>query len=99
MGSSENERLEYKTPPPSYNSSLVQPVTPVPSTGESDRKTASLSSSLDTSLDLSKENKKKGVDLGDSLNGGHMSVNTSQEQGRALSGPLATINSTLLPGE
>lgn len=97
--SSENERLQYKTPPPSYNSALVQPVTPVPSTGESDRKTASLSSSLDTSLDLSKENKKKGVDLGDSLNGGHMSVNTSQEQGQALSGPPATINGTLLPGE
>ena len=97
--SSENERLQYKTPPPSYNSALVQPVTPVPSTGESDRKTASLSSSLDTSLDLSKENKKKGVDLGDSLNGSHMSVNTGQEQGQALSGPPTTINGTLLPGE
>ena len=28
-----------------------------------------------------------------------MSVNTSQEQGQALSGPPATINGTLLPGE
>ncbi|XP_069327093.1 UV radiation resistance-associated gene protein isoform X1 [Eulemur rufifrons] len=97
--SSENERLQYKTPPPSYNSALAQPVTTVPSTGESERKTTSLSSSLDTSLDFSKENKKKGVDLGDSLNGGHVSVHTSQEQAEALSGHPATVNGTLLPSE
>ncbi|XP_024611023.1 UV radiation resistance-associated gene protein-like [Neophocaena asiaeorientalis asiaeorientalis] len=97
--SSENERLQYKTPPPSYSSALAQPVTTVPSTGESERKTTSLSSSLDTSLDFSKENKKKGVDLSDSFNGGHGSVNTSQEQGQALPGPPATVNGTLLPSE
>uniref|UniRef100_A0A9L0T5R4 UV radiation resistance associated n=1 Tax=Equus caballus TaxID=9796 RepID=A0A9L0T5R4_HORSE len=97
--SSENERLQYRTPPPSYKSAVAQPVTTVPSVGESERKTASLSSSLDTSLDFSKENKKKGVDLGDSLNGGHESVNTSQEQGEALSGHPATVNGTLLPSE
>lgn len=97
--SSENERLQYKTPPPSYNSALAQPVTTIPSVGESERKVTSLSSSLDTSLDFSKGNKKKGADVGDRLNGGHVSVNTSQEQEEARSGLPATVNGTLLPGE
>ncbi|XP_032022851.1 UV radiation resistance-associated gene protein [Hylobates moloch] len=97
--SSENERLQYKTPPPSYNSALAQPVTTVPSVGETERKITSLSSSLDTSLDFSKENKKKGEDLVGSLNGGHANVRPSQEQGEALSGHRATVNGTLLPSE
>ncbi|NP_001373600.1 UV radiation resistance-associated gene protein isoform 1 [Homo sapiens] len=97
--SSENERLQYKTPPPSYNSALAQPVTTVPSMGETERKITSLSSSLDTSLDFSKENKKKGEDLVGSLNGGHANVHPSQEQGEALSGHRATVNGTLLPSE
>lgn len=84
--SSENERLQYKTPPSSYDSALVQPVTTVPSVGESERKTASLSSSLDTSLDFSKENQKKEVDFSDSLNGSHVSVSTSREPGEAPRG-------------
>ncbi|XP_069891084.1 UV radiation resistance-associated gene protein isoform X2 [Dipodomys merriami] len=97
--SSENERLQYKTPPPSYNSALAQPGTATPPMRESERKTASLSSSLDTSLDFSKENKKKGVDLGDTLHGGHVSVDTSQEQREALSGHPATVNGTLPSSE
>lgn len=97
--SSENERLQYKTPPPSYNSALAQPATTIPSTGETERKTTGLSSSLDASLDFSKENQKKGVDLGDSMNGGHVSADTSQEPEAALSGHPATINGTLLPSE
>ncbi|EHB07726.1 UV radiation resistance-associated gene protein, partial [Heterocephalus glaber] len=96
--SSENERLQYKTPP-SYDSTLVQPVTTIPSVGESERKTAFLSSSLDTSLDFSKENQKKEVDFDDSLNSSHVSVNTSREPGEALSVHPATVNGTLLPGE
>ncbi|KAM9659297.1 UV radiation resistance-associated gene protein isoform 1-T1 [Trichechus inunguis] len=98
--SSENERLQYKTPPPSYNSALAQPVTAIPSMVASERKTTSLSSSLDTSLDFSKENKKKGVDLDNSLNAGHVSVNTSQEPAEeAPSGHPATVNGALLPSE
>ncbi|XP_024428302.2 UV radiation resistance-associated gene protein isoform X1 [Desmodus rotundus] len=97
--SSENERLQYKTPPPSCTSALAQPVPATPSLGESERKTTSLSSSLDTSLDFSKENQKKGVNLGDSLNGGHVGGKTSQEQGEALSGHPATVNGSLLPSE
>lgn len=97
--SSENERLQYKTPPPSYNSALGQPVTTVTSVGEAERKITSLSSSLDTSLDFSKENKKKGEDLVDSLNGGRVNVRPRQEQGEAPSEHQATVNGTLLPGE
>lgn len=97
--SSENERLHYKTPPPSYNSAVAQPGTTIPSLGEPERKTTSLSSSLDTSLDFSKENQKKGVDLGNSLNAGPVSVNTGQEQGEALPGHPATVNGSLLPSE
>lgn len=97
--SSENERLQYKTPPPSYNSALAQPVPAIPSMGESERKTTSLSSSLDTSLDFSKENKKKGVDLGDRLNGGPTSADTGLEPEAVLSGHAATVNGTLLPSE
>ncbi|XP_050612116.1 UV radiation resistance-associated gene protein isoform X1 [Macaca thibetana thibetana] len=97
--SSENERLQYKTPPPSYNSALAQPVTTVTSVGEAERNITSLSSSLDTSLDFSKENKKKGEDLVDSLNGGHVNVRPSQEQREAPSEHRATVNGTLLPGE
>ncbi|XP_023065137.1 UV radiation resistance-associated gene protein isoform X3 [Piliocolobus tephrosceles] len=97
--SSENERLQYKTPPPSYNSALAQPVTTVTSVGEAERKITSLSSSLDTSLDFSKENKKNGEDLVDSLNGGHVNVRPSQEQGEATSKHQATVNGTFLPSE
>ncbi|KAM6159473.1 UV radiation resistance-associated gene protein [Rhynchocyon petersi] len=97
--SSENERLQYKTPPPSYNSALAQPAATVPSLVESERKVASLSSSLDTSLDFSKENKKKGVDLDNSLNGGHVSVTASQEPEETSSGLPTTVNGTLLPSE
>ncbi|EPQ08305.1 UV radiation resistance-associated protein [Myotis brandtii] len=97
--SSENERLHYRTPPPSYNSAVAQPGPTTPSLGESERKTTTLSSSLDTSLDFSKENQKKGVDLGNSLNVGPVSVNTGQEQGEALPGHLATVNGSLLPSE
>lgn len=96
--SSENERLQYKTPPSSYNSALAQPVAAIPSLRESERKTTSLSSSLDTSLDFSKENQKK-VELGDSLSGGHVSVTTSQEPEEVLSGHPATVNGSLLPSE
>nr|XP_004656317.2 UV radiation resistance-associated gene protein isoform X1 [Jaculus jaculus] len=97
--SSEDERLQYKTPPPSYSSASAQPGTAKPSGGETDRKATSLSSSLDTSLDFSKENKKTGADVGDSVNGGHVSMGTSQERGEALPGHPATVNGTVLPSE
>ncbi|XP_052014084.1 UV radiation resistance-associated gene protein isoform X2 [Apodemus sylvaticus] len=97
--SSENERLQYKTPPPSYNSALTQPGVATPTLGDSERKVTPLSSSLDTSLDFSKENKKTGVDLGHGLSGGHGNADSSQDQGEAPPGHLAAINGTALPSE
>ncbi|XP_075809428.1 UV radiation resistance-associated gene protein isoform X2 [Microtus pennsylvanicus] len=95
--SSENERLQYKTPPPSYNSALTQPGVAVPTLGDSERKVTPLSSSLDTSLDFSKENKKTGVVLSNSVSGDHGNLDSSQ-QGEALPGHLA-VNGTALPSE
>ncbi|XP_036601270.1 UV radiation resistance-associated gene protein [Trichosurus vulpecula] len=97
--SSENERLQYKTPPPSYNSALAQPVATIKTVGDSEKKMASLSSSLDTSLDFSKENKKKEDDFDDNLNRGHVNVNSSQESQELLLGHPGAVNGTLLPGE
>ncbi|XP_041513050.1 UV radiation resistance-associated protein isoform X2 [Microtus oregoni] len=95
--SSENERLQYKTPPPSYNSALTQPGVAVPTLGDSGRNVTPLSSSLDTSLDFSKENEKTGVALGNSVSGDHGNSDCSQ-QGEALPGHLA-VNGTALPSE
>ncbi|XP_034375088.1 UV radiation resistance-associated gene protein isoform X4 [Arvicanthis niloticus] len=97
--SSENERLQYRTPPPSYNSALTQPGVATPTLGDSERKATPLSSSLDTSLDFSKESKKTGVDLGNGVSGDHGHADSSQEQGEALPGHLAAINGTVLPSE
>ncbi|XP_040614195.1 UV radiation resistance-associated gene protein isoform X1 [Mesocricetus auratus] len=96
--SSENERLQYKTPPPSYNSALTQPGVAMPTMGDSERKVTPLSSSLDTSLDFSKENKKIGVDLGNSVRADHGNSDSGQ-QGEALPGHLAAVNGTALPSE
>lgn len=71
----------------------------MPTLGDSERKVTPLSSSLDTSLDFSKESKKTGVDLGNSVSGDHRNVDSGQEQGKALPGHLATINGTALPSE
>lgn len=48
-------------------------------------------------MDFSKENQKK--ELGNILSGGHVSVNTSQEQEEVLPGHPATVNGSLLPSE
>ncbi|KAM6446266.1 UV radiation resistance-associated gene protein [Liasis olivaceus] len=85
---SENERLLYKTPPPSYNSALTQPIAIV---GEPEKKGASLSSSLDTSIDFSKESK-KGEDLCIGVNGENRSLSGSQNQQEAFRGPSRAIN-------
>ncbi|XP_003225478.1 UV radiation resistance-associated gene protein isoform X1 [Anolis carolinensis] len=91
---SDNERLQYKTPPPSYNSALTQPIAIV---GDSEKKVGSLSSSLDTSLDFSKESKKE--DLCNSLNGGNGSPKLSRDQQESLLASSRAINGAALPGE
>ncbi|XP_075402408.1 UV radiation resistance-associated gene protein isoform X2 [Tenrec ecaudatus] len=100
--SSDNERMQYRTPPPSYGSASAQPARaagPVP-TAEPERRAAPLSSSLDTPLDFSKESSRKGADLENSVRGGHVSVSAGLERGAAApSGHPATVNGTLLPSE
>ncbi|XP_065273534.1 UV radiation resistance-associated gene protein [Emys orbicularis] len=97
--SSENERLQYKTPPPSYNSALAQPVAIAAPVEESDKKSGSLTSSLDTSMDFSKETNKKGEDLCDSLNAENGSLNNVQDQQESFLGRTSAINGTFLPSE
>nr|XP_013810343.1 PREDICTED: UV radiation resistance-associated gene protein [Apteryx mantelli mantelli] len=94
-----NERLQYKTPPPSYNSALTQPVAVAACVGELDKKPGSISSSLDTSMDSSKENIKKGGDLCRSLNGENGSLNNTQDRQESFLGHTSAINGALLPGE
>uniref|UniRef100_A0A8C3SUA1 UV radiation resistance associated n=1 Tax=Chelydra serpentina TaxID=8475 RepID=A0A8C3SUA1_CHESE len=97
--SSENERLQYQTPPPSYNSALTQPVAIAAPVEESDKKSGSLTSSLDTSMDFSKETNKKGEDLCDSLNAENGSLNNVQDQQESFLGHTSAINGTFLPSE
>ncbi|XP_065689707.2 UV radiation resistance-associated gene protein isoform X1 [Patagioenas fasciata] len=88
-----NERLEYKTPPPSYNSALTQPLAIATRVGEVDKKPAPISSSLDTSMDSSKGNAKKGgEDLCGSLNGENGSLNNTQDQQESFLGHTSAIN-------
>uniref|UniRef100_A0A8C9EKW2 UV radiation resistance associated n=1 Tax=Pavo cristatus TaxID=9049 RepID=A0A8C9EKW2_PAVCR len=93
-----NERLQYKTPPPSYNSALTQPVAIAAHAGELDKKPGSISSSLDTSMDSSKGNK-KAEDLCGSLNGENGSLTNTQDQQESFLGHTSAINGALLPGE
>ncbi|KAM6317113.1 UV radiation resistance-associated gene protein isoform 2-T2 [Aegotheles albertisi] len=94
-----NERLQYKTPPPSYNSALTQPVAVTARVGELDKKPGSISSSLDTSMDSLKGNPKKGEDSCGSLNGANGSLNNTQEQQEPFLGHTSAINGAFLPGE
>ncbi|XP_065490550.1 UV radiation resistance-associated gene protein [Caloenas nicobarica] len=87
-----NERLEYKTPPPSYNSALTQPVAITACVGEADKKPTSISSSLDTSMDSSKGNAKKGEDLCSGLNGENGSLNNTQDRQESFLGHTSAIN-------
>ncbi|KFQ37153.1 PREDICTED: UV radiation resistance-associated gene protein, partial [Merops nubicus] len=94
-----NERLQYKTPPPSYNSALTQPVTIAARGGESDKKPGSISSSLDTSMDSSKGNAKGGENLCSSFNGENGNLNTTQDRQEPFLGHTSAINGAVLPRE
>uniref|UniRef100_A0A8C3TPR0 UV radiation resistance associated n=1 Tax=Catharus ustulatus TaxID=91951 RepID=A0A8C3TPR0_CATUS len=94
-----NERLQYKTPPPSYNSALTQPVAVTACVGELDKKPGPICSSLDTSMDSSKRNTKKGQDLCSSLNGENGSLNNTQDRQESFLGRSSAINGAFLPGE
>ncbi|NXF88966.1 UVRAG protein, partial [Eubucco bourcierii] len=94
-----NERLQHKTPPPSYSSAVTQPVAISTRVGELQKKPASISSSLDTSMDSSKGSTKKGENLSSSLNGENRSLNNTQDQQESFLGHGSAINGTFLPGD
>ncbi|XP_053827057.1 UV radiation resistance-associated gene protein isoform X3 [Vidua macroura] len=94
-----SERLEYKTPPPSYDSALTQPIAVTACVGEVDKKPGPICSSLDTSVDLSKRNTKKGQDLCSSLNGENGSLNNTQDRQESFLECSSAINGAFLPGE
>uniref|UniRef100_A0A8C5TS48 UV radiation resistance associated n=2 Tax=Malurus cyaneus samueli TaxID=2593467 RepID=A0A8C5TS48_9PASS len=94
-----NERLQYKTPPPSYNSALTQPVAVTARVGELDKKSGALCSSLDTSMESSKGNTKKGQDLCSSLNGENGNLNNTQDRQESFLGRSSAINGAFVPDE
>lgn len=94
-----SERLQYKTPPPSYDSALTQPVAVTALVGELDKKPGPICSSLDTSVDSSKRNTKKGQDLCSSLNGENGSLNNIQDGQESFLQRSSAINGAFLPGE
>ncbi|NWY00748.1 UVRAG protein, partial [Nothoprocta ornata] len=94
-----NERLQYKTPPPSYNSALAQPVAVAACVGELDKKPAPISSSLDTSMDTSKAKSERGGALCSSLNGENGRLSSTQDRQESFLVPTSAINGALLPGE
>uniref|UniRef100_A0A8C3B5G7 UV radiation resistance associated n=1 Tax=Cairina moschata TaxID=8855 RepID=A0A8C3B5G7_CAIMO len=94
-----NERLQHKTPPPSYNSALTQPVAIAAQVGEADKKPASIPSSFDTSADSSKGLAKEGEDSCGGLNGENGSLTGSQDRQESFIGHPSAINGALLPAE
>ncbi|NWU94064.1 UVRAG protein, partial [Upupa epops] len=94
-----NERLQHKTPPPSYNPAFTQPVAIATRGGESDKKPASMASSLDTSMDSAKGTAKKGDSSCGSFNGENGSLSDPRERQEPLLGHSSAINGAFLPGD
>ncbi|XP_039221636.1 UV radiation resistance-associated gene protein isoform X2 [Crotalus tigris] len=94
---SENERLAHKSPVPSHNSASSPPFAIA---GETEKKAASLSSSLDTSLDFSKGSK-TGEDLRLGVNGENRSLSGSRNPPppEAFREPSQAVNGSPFSGE
>ncbi|XP_069496157.1 UV radiation resistance-associated gene protein [Ambystoma mexicanum] len=95
---SESERLQYKTPPPSYNSAIAQPVAILVSSRESDKRSLSPASSFDASLDFSKESRRV-KDLCGSFNGENLALSSDQDNQEQFPQFSNVINGTCLPSE
>ncbi|XP_069059981.1 UV radiation resistance-associated gene protein [Pleurodeles waltl] len=96
--SSESERLQYKTPPPSYNTAVAQPVAILASSRESAKKSSSPASSLDASLDFSKEHR-RGKDLCDPVNGENGALSSHQDNQVQFAQFSNAINGSCSPNE
>ncbi|MEE6473183.1 hypothetical protein FKM82_009881 [Ascaphus truei] len=96
--SSENEKLQYQTPPPSYKSALAEPIAILASAMDK-KHTAS---SLDTSVDFSKESNRS-KDFCESLNGDNVMSNftdsSDQHQEEPFPETCGAMNGTLLQNE
>ncbi|KAM3837473.1 UV radiation resistance-associated gene protein isoform 2-T2 [Vipera latastei] len=92
---SENERLVHKSPLPSHNSALTRPIAIA---GESEKKAASLSSSLDTSLDLTK-GRQTGEDFRLGVSGENRSSSGSWDPPEAFRGSSRAVNGTPFSGQ
>ncbi|KAM4796824.1 UV radiation resistance-associated gene protein [Rhinophrynus dorsalis] len=94
--SSENENVQYKTPPPSYKAAMAEPIAILVPAKEVEKR--HLASSLDACVDISKENVSKGFP--ESLNGHSMTNDSSgQTQGEHSSENASAMNGTLLQNQ
>ncbi|XP_068122739.1 UV radiation resistance-associated gene protein isoform X3 [Hyperolius riggenbachi] len=95
--SSENEKTQYATPPPSYSTALAEPIPILIPSAHCER--GHYGSSLDASLDLSKGNDRK--DFCESLNGDGRPRCESHDRSEAeqSSDSSCAVNGTLLQNE
>ncbi|CAN2390618.1 UV radiation [Pristimantis euphronides] len=95
--SSENEKVQYRTPPPSYKAAVAEPIAILIPATPSDR--GHLASSLDASIDVSKAIASK--DFCESLNGDSIATTDSHGRGQAehFSDDSCAVNGTFLQNE
>ncbi|XP_069812081.1 UV radiation resistance-associated gene protein, partial [Dendropsophus ebraccatus] len=96
--SSENERMQYRTPPPSYKAALAEPIAILVPATPADKGHFTFSS-LDASTDSSKGNTRK--DFSESLNGDSLATTDSHGRSQAehFSDSPSAVNGTFLQNE
>ncbi|XP_018418817.1 PREDICTED: UV radiation resistance-associated gene protein [Nanorana parkeri] len=92
--SSENEKTQYRTPPPSYKAAVAEPIAILAPSEK-----GHFASSLDATIDLSKGNGRQ--DFCDSLNGdsGPTTESHDRSQDEQFSDSSCALNGTLLQNE
>ncbi|KAG9471861.1 hypothetical protein GDO78_022446 [Eleutherodactylus coqui] len=95
--SSENEKMQYRTPPPSYKATVAEPIAILIPATPSDR--GHLASSLDASIDVSKGQASK--DFCESLNGDSLATTDSHgcSQAEQFSDDSCAVNGSFLQNE
>ncbi|XP_044141823.1 UV radiation resistance-associated gene protein [Bufo gargarizans] len=94
--SSENEKTQYRTPPPSYKMAVAEPIAILVPATPADK--GHLSSSLDASIDASKGNTRE--DFCESLNGDSIAI--TESHGLSQTEPFldsCAVNGIFLPNE
>ncbi|NP_001090158.1 UV radiation resistance associated L homeolog [Xenopus laevis] len=94
--SSDNENVQYKTPPPSYKSATADPIVILVPEKEPEKRR--VASSLDASVNISKEGSSK--EFSESLHGDSITNGSNdQSQAKPFSETSSAMNGTLLQGE